>query len=614
MTAEQHQFLYTLISSFAAPRPKQSVADWCCEFLQFNEPNNSGPFSLAGREYSREILDSQADSRISDEVLVFGSQAGKTGIIMGKTSWTVVNNPSRIFCVMPTRDTVLKFSRTRWQAMVRASPVLAKIIPVGARRFDFSTFQQILGGSIIDFTWSNSPAALASVPAPMVVLDEVDKFDEGGRREANAVELAMQRTKSFAIPKRIQSSTPTLVEGLIWQQFLKSDQRRRYLPCPHCGKFVVLIWSKQYTVFKCDGSEAVARWDKEAKRADNTWDLDRVERSARYECPHCGGHIQDAHKTIMDRNGEWMSTAPAARGYRGWHLSSLYAASSETNVGKLAVKFLQAKNSLVGLQGFINGDLAEPYQSQDTLTDRVELIRTTKAELTAEWKPLLTVDCQAKAPYFYYIVRAWNGGDSNGIVAGTCDAWEDLRSIQQAHHIPDWWVGVDSGFGARSDADVYLNCARFGEFEPRKNGRPLHVGWLPMKGMPGRKRWKDREKGVMLPYYDREHDPFLGSSDAGQVSIVLLEFSGDFFKDILDALRKGKSGKSWSVSQEMATDAYWRQLDAERKEARFNKITGVTRHEWTPRSKHWPNHWGDCEVESVVLATYLEFFEIPESL
>lgn len=613
---EQCRFLSKTVEEMFADRPKQLPADWCCENLVFDEPNNRGPFSLAGREYIREAVNDWADQTITDQVEVYGSQSGKTGGIMGGAAWMTRNDPSRIKWVMPTRDAVKGFSRKRWQTMIRKSPGTRDLIPTGAARHEFSTLSQILGAGIVEFAWSNSPAALSSDPCRVVILDEVDKFNEGGGKEANSVNLAEQRTKSFANPKRIKTSTPTLPTGLIWQEFLKTDQRRRFMPCPHCGRNhpssrqVVFIWSNQYTVFKKTGEEAPVVWDKEARRPDGSWDLDRVEKSARFQCPHCGGAILDAHKTWMDRNGVWRPTASAARGYRGRHLPSLYAASAETNVGKLAVKFLQDKNSLLGLQGFINGNLAEPYMSQETMSERIELV-SRKVEVTAEWRKILTADSQAKAPYFWHVVRAWNGGNSKGVAAGPLDTWEGLRSVQHAHGIPDVCVSVDSGFGAKSDSEVYKNCARFSELEPIGNNRVMALGWMPSKGMPGRKRWKEPETGLLIPWYLASVDPYIGTAAAGEVTQNLFEFSADFFKDILQAMREKKAGLTWEVVAEVATEEYWQHLDAEVKTAVFNKITGRTTYEWRKRSSHWPNHLLDCETLQVAFATFHKLFNLP---
>jgi hypothetical protein len=604
VTTEHYNFIATAQAGCFTPRYAEPASRFCEQSLHFDEPNNRGPFTLLGREYAREPIDSFTDASVTDGVGVFGSQSGKTGIVMGGAACVIKNEPSRIFWVMPTRDTVLKFSRTRWMPMLRGSPIMAELIPTGRRRHDFSSFAQQIGSSIVDMAWSNSPAMLASVPARMVILDECDKFNEGGAKEADAVNLSEQRTKAFPDPKRYKFSTPTILEGAIWQELLKSDLRRRFMPCPHCGKFVVFAWSAAYTILPKTGHEAYVTWDKEAKRGGN-WDLDRVERSARYQCWNCGGHILDGHKTLMDRNGEWRPTQTGRAGYRGWHLPSMYAPSVETNVGKLAVKFLQAKHSLLGLQGFINGDLAEPYQSQDTQTERIELI-TTKLEVTAEWRKQLTVDCQQKAPLFWFVVRAFDEhGNSEGIDAGPLDSWKDVEANQEFHKVKA--VAVDSGFGARSEHDVYFECARHSETVERPDQRPVMVGWIPLKGMPGRKRWMVDKQ--LMPYALRPIDPFYGRSGAGLVEMALLEYSGDFFKDILDSLRKGKGGYKWTVLEAVATEEYWRHLDAEIKQPRFNKMTGKTVYEWQPRSKWWPNHLLDCEVAQIVLATFFGSFK-----
>lgn len=622
MKADPFQALcLAVLQRLFAARSIETPADWCCRRLQFDEPKNRGPFTLVGREYLREPLDWWADPTSPDGVKVFGSQSGKSAGMMGGAAWTVANRPTQLFWVMPTKDTAGKISRVRWQPLLKASEGTRELVPTGARRHNFKTFQQILGSAVVDITWSNSPAALASVPCDVIILDEVDKFNEGGKGEADAVDLAEQRTKDSSAPKRMKSSTPTTVDGLIWQEFLKSDQRRRFVPCPHCGKFVVFIWSKQFSVFKLTGDEAPVVWDREAKRPDGTWDADRVVRSARFQCPHCGGHIQDRHKLRCDRDGRYQVTNPyPTGGYRGWHLPSLYAPSPECGVGRLALKFLQKKQSLLGLQGFINGDLAEPYQAQDTLSERVELVAS-RIEVTAEWKKLQTVDCQAKAPYFWSVVRAWNGGDSEGIEATSLDQWDDVRALQLKHQVPDVGVVVDSGFGARSESEVYRQCAMFGEFVTRPRGLPMAIGWMPAKGMPGSKRWKHAlvdEQGrpnghVLRPWILVPIDPFMGTAQAQRCELDLFEFAGDFFEDILDALRKGKGGHKWTVSAAMATDEYWRHMDAHVKEPVRNKLTGFVRHLWIQRSKHWPDHLLDCERMQIARANAFGWFTLEET-
>ena len=619
--------LLRLFSTFATPRWKGSVASWCEQNLIFNEPKLSGPFSFSGREYMREPLDCWGDDGVRDIITCWGTRTGKTRIVFGGIGWRIRHSPTRVLWVMPNTDGTggaRNVSRTRFQPMIYSSPTLARYIPSGNRRWDFKTLQMIVNGSIIDMTGSNSPANLAGNPCDTVVQDETDKMQQKGESEAHPSALADQRCKEFSTPKRFKSSTPTLVSGLIWQEFLKSDQRRRFMPCPHCNKEVILAWSERFTVLPKIGVEAYCKWDDGAKKG-GVWDLAVVEATAHYECPHCGGWILEHHKKDMDKKGVWKPTNPnGVPGYRGYHLPSMYSSSRETTAGRMASRFLVAKESLLGLQDFINSDLAEPYVNQDTLGKRVEMI-TSKTSLVDGHSRIMTVDCQAKSPYFWFVVRGWCGADSELISAGSCDDWADIEAVQKFHKVRDVGVFIDSGFGAKSDAEVYRVCAQHGEICRQDKtykghatfGLPVSVGWNPCKGFEESKRWKETETGLMLPYTLRSTDPYLGTSDAGKLMINLLEFSAEFFKDILASLRAGKGGFKWTVCDtsfrqvigenvtSCAMDIYWRHMDGQVKAMVQNKFTGKVSYQWVRRNKHWPDHMYACEYMQIAAASLL---------
>lgn len=628
MTLTQTATFIGLIAHFFTP-PDGRVSVWVEQNVVFNEPGCSGPFSFSDREYLREPVDCWG-SDSTDVVLVFGTRCGKTRTLYCGLGYTVEKVASRILYVKPTTKGTAGAegdARTRFIPMLRATPALAKYIPSGAQRHNFKTPQQIIHGSIIDWTGSNSVANLASNPARVVIQDEVDKFnttrkrgEDGAMVEADASSLADERCKEFANPKRFKASTPTLVSGLIWQELMKSDLRRYYVPCPHCSKHVIFAWSKQYTVLPLTGDEAFIRWDSEAKGVDGVWDLERVDRTAHMVCPHCEGKIWDGQKAEMIRNGEWKPTRVGAPGYRGYHLPSMYCQHLETSFGRMAVRFLKQKRSLQGLQGFINSDLAEPYQSQDLSSERVELVRQVQIEITAEWRKLITADAQQKWPYLWFVLRAWNGGDSEGISAGHFDTFDELRALQIEHGIPDAGVVIDSGFGSKREAEVYRNCANFGAIIPRKSGFPLHIGWMPSKGMPSRKRWRDPETKQSVPYFLRAIDPFMGTTEAGKLEINLFEFASMYYEDLLAALRDSKRGHGyrWAVSDQMDKSkfqdgsTYWKHLDGHIIKRIENRITGMTTEQWSKRHRDWPDHLLDCEILQVAQANFFGWFKIDQ--
>lgn len=584
---------------YFCPRPAEEPADWCCEHLHFSEPTNTGPFSLNGCEYNREPLNSFKDDSISDRVLVYGSQAKKTGTLMGGALWGTVRVGLRLFWVMPSITQAMKFSRTRLQPMCHASKPVARLIPTGTRRHDFKTLEMHLGRSIIDFAGSNSPANLASTPANWVFQDEVDKFDAGTRGEADAVNLADQRCKDQANAKRAKTSTPTLEDGLIWQEFLKTDQRRRYMPCPTCGEFIALAWGPQFTVFP-DPANAFVRWDDNARLKDHKWDLDLVKRTAHAVCPFCRGEIRDSDKTKMDKLGQWRPTATASRGFRGWHLPSLYASSPNTTFGNLAVKFLQAKYSLQGVQGFVNGDLAEPYEGQDTMSNRVEIITNSQTadSLGEKTIRILTVDNQQLVPHRWYVARDWAlGGHSRLVEQGSCNEWTELEAIQRRLGIQDIWVGLDcgnqDGKESKYESDIYSACLAHGQLARKFNRRRAkHVGWWPMRGQ--RRSWfyKDK-KGRRRPYGLQ-----LASIPRPDITLQQILFNSETMLDLLDKLRQGPdiaAGIRWELT-EAADTTYRKHLEGRVKGPLKNGQT------WHPRSERWPDHLLDCEKMQVALA------------
>lgn len=596
-------FMFSVYLACLTPRPTQKPSQWCVENLSFDEAGNHGPFRLDGCEYLIDVIDDWANTTVNDIVLVFGSQTRKTGSLMGGACWAIVNDPCGFLWVMPSLTLARKFSTQRWKKMIMASAAVRLLAPTGARRHEVSALSMMLGASTINLVGSNSAANLSSNPCRRVVLDEVDKFDAGGREEADAVNLAEQRTKDQTNPQRWKTSTPTLTSGLIWQEFLKGNQMRYFVPCPKCGKHVVFAWSKQFTVFPLAGNEAFIRWAPEAKRTDGTWDYEKVKATTRAICPHCNHGIEDSEKKAMVKAGEWRATNPnAARNFISRHLPSLYVTSTETTFGSLAVKFLQSKRSLLGLQGFINGDLAEPYAMQDVSVNRRQKA-IQQIEVTGEWLKILSVDYHHNEPYFWAVVRAWNGSDkSHGVCYKSFNQWYEVDELQAAHKIIPSAVIIDEGFQAST---VRQNCADFNIpsrcvlSDPFQDQKPECVGWSPAKSQGSKRLWQDKETGLYAPIKRRlDVDPFYGTDLAGRYRIEVIDWLNDIFEDILENVREGKTGLDWTISSEMDTDVYHRHMSGTKRV--WNKDRSA--YKWQGLGSDFPDHIKACERLSLVLA------------
>ena len=92
------------LRSIYAPIDRRSVTEWCADEVILSERQTQmpGAFSTRLTPYLREPLECFGDVDVSDLVLVFGTQTGKTTMVQAGTAWRIVNKPQPVVWVMPT--------------------------------------------------------------------------------------------------------------------------------------------------------------------------------------------------------------------------------------------------------------------------------------------------------------------------------------------------------------------------------------------------------------------------------------------------------------------------------------------------------------------------------
>jgi hypothetical protein len=562
-----------------APIDNREVWQWAEDeiVLTRRQTETPGPYSTLLTPYIREPLNCFADPSVTDVCLCFGSQTSKTTAMMIGAAWRMVNNPAPLIWVMPSEHLARSFSENRWQPMVDDCDKLRALKPSNVHRY--KTLEQQFRDCTLVFIGSNSPANLASRPAGILIMDETDKFATPTEREAGAVALAENRTKSYTNALRIKASTPTTSEGEIWQAFQQGDQRYYFLPCPHCGTMQRLLWSQ-------------VKWSDTARSEDGTWNEDAIRATAYYECENCKDKITDGHKTRMLRAGEWRPLNPnAGKGRRSYHLNSLYAPWRSCGFGELAVLFLRQKASLLGLQDFVNGALAEPWiddsekqeEIKSTASDYLSGDRWAEATFSA-----MTVDVQDQGGrHFWAVIRDWSkDGRSRGRWAGRIETWDDLEKVREENEIRPPCVFVDSAFATR---EVYFACCRFGYVALRGSDQESFT-------------WSDNGRKVQRAYARPERgDPAGGGRwDSGSLTrrtCPLIKFSAPTCEDILDALRRSDPA-TWEFPKDFPIDWHEHMASTVKRKLR-NPVTGTTTAKWVVQ-KGRANHLRDCEKMQVV--------------
>jgi len=195
-------------------------------------------------------------------------------------------------------------SRQRIDPLIEESPALKeRVRPARARDSGNTQLSKDFPGGVLVMTGANSAVGLRSMPARYVFLDEVDAYPASVDEEGDPVGLAEARSLTFAHRRKVfLVSTPT-IRGVsrIEREYEASDQRRFFVPCPHCG---AMQWLKFERL----------RWEKGKPE------------TAAYHCDACDERIEEHHKPAMLAAGEWRATAEARDARTvGFHLSALYS-------------------------------------------------------------------------------------------------------------------------------------------------------------------------------------------------------------------------------------------------------------------------------------------------
>jgi len=251
----------------------------------------------------REISDALSPvSSVQRVVFTKAAQVGATEAGNCFIGFVMHHAPGPLLAVQPTEELAKRNSRQRIDPLIEESPELReRVKPARSRDAGNTMLSKEFAGGILIMTGANSAVGLRSTPARYLLLDEVDAYPASAEEEGDPVSLAEARSLTFAHRRKaLLISTPTIRWlSRIEREFEASDQRRFFVPCPHCSHLQWLRFER-------------LRWEA------------GVPSSAVYHCEGCDQPIAEHHKTAMLEGGEWSATATAADPTTvGYHLSAL---------------------------------------------------------------------------------------------------------------------------------------------------------------------------------------------------------------------------------------------------------------------------------------------------
>ncbi|KKM75660.1 hypothetical protein LCGC14_1388010 [marine sediment metagenome] len=335
------------------PEPLLTVSEWAERYrvLSSRASAEPGPWRTSRTPYLKEIMDCLSPSSpIERVVFMKGAQLGATEAGNNWLGYIIDQAPGPALMVLPTVETAKRNSKQRIAPLIEETPALRGKVKDPRRRDSGNTvLSKEFPGGILVMTGANSAIGLRSMPARFLFLDEVDAYPPDADGEGDPIELAVQRTVTFARRKIFLVSTPTIADvSRIEAAYLESDQRRYWVPCPDCGTFQVLKWAN-------------VRWPK-----------DRPQEAA-YACEACGVLVPEHRKAAMLRGGAWRAEAPGDGKTAGFWLSSLYSPPGWYAWADAARDFLAAKDLPERLKTWVNLCLAECWRERGEAPDWARL-------------------------------------------------------------------------------------------------------------------------------------------------------------------------------------------------------------------------------------------------
>jgi len=337
------------------PDPLLSVSEWADQYRILSSKASAEPGRWRTRRtpYLKDIMDCLSPaSPVERVVFMKAAQVGATESANCWLGFIVHHAPGPVMAVWPTVEMAKRNSKQRIDPLIEESPALKELIaPARSRDAGNTILAKEFRGGVLVMTGANSAVGLRSMPVRYLFLDEVDGYPRDVEGEGDAIQLAEARTRTFARRKIFIVSTPTIAgASSIEREYEQSDQRRYFVPCPHCGH-------RQWLRFE------QLRWE---------WGNPS---SARYVCESCSVEISEHHKTRMLEQGQWQPLAPENSGKTaGFHLSSLYSPVGWRSWRDIAQAWEMAQGHASAIKSFKNTELGETWVEEGEAPDWERLL------------------------------------------------------------------------------------------------------------------------------------------------------------------------------------------------------------------------------------------------
>jgi len=250
---------------------KAHSPDTICEFIQSHTFLNGEPFSFAGHEYQRTILQDPSPNIVILKSAQIGISEMSARLAVARAA--LINGFSTIY-TLPSAMAAQAFMKSRINPIIDGSPYIKDLV---SNDVDNTSVKR-LGNSYLWLKGCQVDRQAISTPADMLIFDEVDNSDQ------DVMTLFESRIIHSPYKMTVKLSTPTIPGYGITKAFEQSKRKFNFAQCGSCGEWFypeyfqhvrIPGYKKELQeVAKSDFADPKFRWTE-----------------ARLECPKCGSPV-----------------------------------------------------------------------------------------------------------------------------------------------------------------------------------------------------------------------------------------------------------------------------------------------------------------------------------
>ena len=560
---------------------------WMEKHVVLTKSDKRGAYRTSFNPIWRWIFEQVDNPDVKQISIMGGVQFGKSQFMNNVAMWHIVNGKGEIMYVGQSEKDVLKWKRTKYDPDEAACEIVQKLKPKkkqGSYIVEYDTCNLILA-------WGSSESSTASSTISLLLADEIDKYKHLNKRDIHPIHAVLKRLKAVENPLAILTSTPTVEDGAINQQYKLGSQHRPQCKCMKCGTWQELD----------DLSRLIT--PPEAQDEKGRYNMDAVRDFSYIECANkkCLHKITEEERRFMIGDPDHVKfvshNEQASREHVSVNVSRFYTFLN-TTIGDIAVEYLEKKDKPQGLKDFYTQVMALPYQHKAVTNTESEIMklqertpfkyqRTPRAKGEVHHLPFVpirittTVDVQGDCFWIMQSAFAQNGHvailDWGRVFSfKELEQWR-LRKYSYEHRgekriMISSLNYIDSGYKAKAQGGVY-------QFVVATKGQ-----WLPCVG----------RKNDLFEKIQKTAIEYRGAG------FELTSFQDDFFKELAYFHRIKGLSKEQVWLPEIIDNELIDQLINEQKVQTFDTL-GEEIYKWKCVTSPANNHLGDCFKMMLVL-------------